>query len=125
MRSIGSINIYLKIIKKLQISPKPFYAIVQDDIYFEWTPELDKLFKEIKFSLSKYAKIAIPNTTNPFYIAVEASLIVLGAILFQPNAENKIQVISYLPYFNNSRSKPFFTYNRELCSTTFALSLSI
>ena len=47
---------------------------------FEWTAELDKLFIEIITSLSKDAELAIPNTTHPFYITLDASIIGLDAL---------------------------------------------
>ena len=91
LRFIGSMNFYSKFINNLHISLKPFYTLLHDDILFEWTPDLDKLFNQIKLFLSKDAEIAIPNT-HPFYITVDASLIGLGAVLFQPlpkqNANN-------------------------------------
>ena len=94
MRFIGSMNFYSKFINKLHISLKPFYILLHDDIPFEWTPDPDKLFNRIKLSLSKDAELAIPNTTHPFYISVDAFLIGLGAVLFQPNSKNKMQTIS-------------------------------
>ena len=48
MRFIGSIYFYSKFINKFHISPKPFYTLFQNDISFEWTAELHKLFDEIR-----------------------------------------------------------------------------
>ena len=64
---IGSMNFYSKFINKLHNSLKPFYTLLHDDILLEWTPDLDKLFNQIKLSLSKDAELALPNTTHPFY----------------------------------------------------------
>ena len=33
----------------------------------------------------------IPNTKHPFFIAVDATLVGLGAVLFQMNEENKMR----------------------------------
>ena len=122
MRFIGSMNFYSKFINKLHISLKPFYTLLHDDIPFEWTPDLDKLFNQIKLSLSKEAELAIPNTTHPFYITVDASLIGLGAVLFQPNSKNKMQIISYNSRILTTQEQKLSTYDRELCAITFALS---
>ena len=101
MRFLCSINFFSKFLNELHISHKPFSTLFHDNFSFEWTPELDKLFNETKLSLSKDAELAIPNTTHPFYNTVDASLIGLGAILFQPNTYIKMQVIPY-----NSRNLP-------------------
>ena len=105
-------------IHQLHIPLKSFYTLLHDNISFEWPPELDKLFNEINNSLSKNAELAIPNTTHPFYITVDASLIGLGAILFQPNTENKLQVISYNSHNLTTQEQKFSTYDR---AKTFAL----
>ena len=122
MRFIGSMNFYSKFINKLHISLTPFYTLLHDDILFEWTPDLDKLFNQIKLSLSKDAELAIPNTTHPFYITVDASLIGLDAVLFQPNSKNKMQIISYNSRILTTQEQKLSTYDRELCAITFALS---
>ena len=77
-------------IYNLHISLKPFYTLFHDDIPFKWTSEHDELFEKIKFSLKKDAELAIPNTSKPFYITVDASLVGAGAVLFQPSSNNKM-----------------------------------
>ena len=101
-------NFYSKFINKLHISLKPFYTLLYDDILFEWTPDLDKLFNQIKLSLSKDAELNIPNTTHPFYITVDASLVGLGAVLFQPNSKKIANNFLKFAYFNNPRTKTFY-----------------
>ena len=95
MRFIQSLISYSNFINKLHTYLKPVYTLLHDDVSFEWTPDLDKPFNQIKLCLSKDAELAIPNTTHAFYITVDASLIGLGAVLFQPNSNYKIQVIFY------------------------------
>ena len=113
---------YSKFINKIHNSSKPFYTLLHDDVSFEWTSNLDKHFNQIKLSLSKDAELAIPNTTHPFYITVDASLIGPGAVLFQPNSNNKMQVTSYNSRILTTQEQKLSTYDRELCAITFALS---
>ena len=40
-------------------------------------------------------ELTIPNTKHPFFITVDASLIGLGAVLFQLKEQNQMKVISY------------------------------
>ena len=122
MRFIGSMIFYSKIIDKLHISLNPFCTLLHDDVFFEWTSDLDKLLNQIKLSLSKDAELAIPNTTHPLYKTVYASLIGLGAVLFQPNSNNKMQVMSYNSRILTLQEQKLFLHDRELCAITFALS---
>ena len=80
MQFFTSINFYSKCKKKLHISLEHFITILHFDFLFEWTPELNKLFNEIETSLSKDAELSIPNTTDPFYLFVDATPIGLRAI---------------------------------------------
>ena len=99
MRFVGTLNFYSKYIENLHTIFQPLYTLLHDDVPFKMTPELYKLFNEIKNSLTKNTELAIPNTDFPFYILVDASLIGLGAVLFQPNKENKMQVLSITPEY--------------------------
>ena len=120
MRFIGSMNFYSKFIQNLHIPLKPFYTLLHDDVSFNWTPELNKLFESIKLSLKKDAELAIPNTSKPFNITVDASLIGLGVVLLQPNSNNKMQITSHNSRILNTQEQKFSTYDREFCAVTFA-----
>ena len=76
----------------------------------------------LKLPFQKNAKLAIPNTTHPFYVTVDASLIGLGTKLFQPNTDKKMQVIFYNSRTLTTQEQNFSTYDRQLCALTFALS---
>ena len=115
-------NFYSKFINKLHISLKPIYTLLHDDVSFEWTFDPDNLFNEIELSLSKGAELAIPNTTHPFYITVDASLIGLVAVLFQPSSNNTMQVLSYNSRILTTQEQKLSTYDKKLCAITFALS---
>ena len=121
MRFVGTLNFYSKYIENLHTNLQPLYTLLHDDVPFKWTPELDKLFNTIKQSLTKNTELAIPNTEYPFYITVDASLIGLGAVLFQPNTQNKMQVLSYNSRILSTQEQKLSTYDRELCAVLFAL----
>ena len=73
MQFLGSVNFYSKFIEKVHINLKPLYTILHDDINFQWTPELEKIFQDIKNSMTADTEITIPNTKHPFFITVDAS----------------------------------------------------
>ena len=83
---------------------------------------VDKVFIGIKISLSKDADPTIPKTSHPLYITVDASLISLGSILFQPNSNDKMQVISYNYSILSIREQTLSTFDRDPCAITFALT---
>ena len=88
MQFLGSVNFYSKFIEKLHINLKPLYTLLHDDVKFQWTPELEKLFQNVKNAMTADTELTIPNTTHPFFITVDASLVGLGAVLI-PNERRK------------------------------------
>ena len=83
MSFIGALNFYTKFIKKLHINLKPFYDLLHENTPWKWTDEHESLFQKLEKSLTSETELTIPNTKHPFFITVDASLIGLGAVLFQ------------------------------------------
>ena len=44
MQILGSVNFHSNSIEKLHINLKPLYTLLHDDVKFQWTPELEKIF---------------------------------------------------------------------------------
>ena len=72
-------------------------------------------------SLTSETELTIPNTKHPFCITVDASLIGLGAVLFQLNEENKMKVLSYISRLPNPREQKLSTFDREPLGIVHAL----
>ena len=92
MQFLGSVNIYSKFIEKLYINLKPLYTLIHDDVNFQWTPELEKIFQDVKNAMTAETELTIPNTKPPFFRTVDASLVGLGAVLFRMNEDSKMRV---------------------------------
>ena len=74
-------------------------------------------------SLTSETELTIANTKHPFFITVDASLIELGAVLFQLNEHNKMKVISYNSRILNPREQKLSTLDRELLGIVHALQI--
>ena len=120
---LRSVNFYSKFIEKVHIYPKPLYTLLHDDVKFQWTPELEKIFQDVKNAMTAETELTVPNTKHPFFIAVDASLVGLGAVLFQMNEENEMQVISYNSRILNTQEQKFSTLDRELLAIVYALQI--
>ena len=66
MQFLGSVNFYSKFIEKLHINLEPLYTLLHDDVEFQWTPELEKIFQDIKNTMTAETELIIPNTKRPF-----------------------------------------------------------
>ena len=114
MQLLGSVNFYSKFIEKLHINLKPLCTLLHDDVNFQWTPDLEKIFQDVRNKMTSETELTIPNTKHPFFITVDASLVGLGAVLFQMNEENKMRVISYNSRIFNTQEQKLSTLDREL-----------
>ena len=94
MSFIGALNFYTKFIEKLHINLKPFCDLLHENTPWSWTTEHETLFHKLKNALTSDTNFTIFNTKHPFFITVDASLIGLGAFLFQLN-ENFIMKLIY------------------------------
>ena len=123
MSFIGALSFYTKLIEKLHINLKPFFDLLHETTPWKWTDEHENLFQKLKMSLTSETKLTIPNTKHPFLITVDASLIGLGAALFQLNDQNKMKVISYNFRILNPQEQKLSTPDRELLGIVHALQI--
>ena len=68
-------------------------------------------------------ELTIPNTKHPFFITVDASLVGLGAVLFQMNETNKKKDISHNSSILNTQEQKLSTLDRELLAIVYALQI--
>ena len=68
-------------------------------------------------------ELTIPNTKNPFFFTVHASLIGSGAVLFQLNEQNKMKVISYNSRILNPQEQKLSTLDGELLGILHSLQI--
>ena len=123
MSFIGAFNFYTKFIEKLHINLKPFYDLLHENTRWKWTDEHESLFQKLKMSLTSETELTLPNTKHPFFITVDASLIGLGAVLFQLNEQNKMKVFSYSSRILNPQEQKLSTLDRELLGIVHALQI--
>ena len=123
MSFIGALNFYIIFIEKLRFNFKPFYDLLHENTPCKWTDEHERIFQTLKTSLTSETELTIPNTKHLIFITVDASLIGLGAVLFQLNEENKMKVLSYNSRLLNSQEQKRSTLDRELLGLVQALQI--
>ena len=74
-------------------------------------------------SLTFETELTIPNKKHAFFNTVDASLIGLGAVVFQLNEQNEMKVISYNSRILNPQEQNLSTLDRELLGIVHALQI--
>ena len=123
MQFLGSVNFFPKFVGKLHINLKSLYTLLHDDVKFQWTPELEKRFQDVRNAMTAETELTIPNTKHPFFMTVDASLVGLGAVLSQMNEENKMRLTSYTSRILNTQEQNLSTLDRELLAIVYALQI--
>ena len=85
----GALDFYTNFLEKLHLKLKPFYGLLHENTPWNWTEKHERLFQTLKSSLTSDTKLTIPNTKYTLFITVDASLIGLGAFLFQRKEDKK------------------------------------
>ncbi|GKT32222.1 Retrovirus-related Pol polyprotein from transposon 17.6, partial [Aduncisulcus paluster] len=97
-RVIGIFNYFKDVIPLLARLMAPISALTKKDIPFEWTPECQNAFKEIKSQLSKTIVLAPFNENETPILYSDASKVGIGGVLMQQEKktgkENPICFIS-------------------------------
>ena len=120
MRVLGCLGFYTMYIKNLHVDSKPFYDLIKTETTFQWTDEHEKLFREIKDSISEDTVLAIPDTRYPFHVHVDASSIGVGSILVQEFPTGK-RIVSFNSRVYTKDEQKMSTTARELCGVISAL----
>jgi transposase InsO family protein len=95
----------------------PPFQQLQKDKKFDWTPELEMAFNDLKKSIACSPKcLTIPNPNEKFTVSVDASDIGIGAVLSQPSG-----VIEYASRVLTTAERKYSTTEKECLAIVWAL----
>ena len=93
---LGFINFYRTFIPNLAEITRPLYELLQKDKKFEWTPERETTFQNLKKVITSNTVLRTPNDYFPFIVEVDTSGYAVGAALSQRNhLEKKPRPIAF------------------------------
>jgi hypothetical protein len=80
---LGLATYFRKFIRHFAQLAMPLHRLTRKDALWQWTPECQISFEEIKRALTEAPCLAFPDFTKPFEVHTDASLAGIGAVLYQ------------------------------------------
>ena len=75
---------------------------MKKDVKFEWTPERNQAFEELKKIITSEPVLIHPDLSKPFFIKADASLTGIGAILSQATEDGKLHPVKFFSHGLNA-----------------------
>ena len=89
-RYLGTNNFLAKYVYGMRPILQLFYNLLHKETDFKWTQEHQKIFEQMKKTITHKLELTMPDTTKPFYIITDASNTGIGAALLQQHPTESI-----------------------------------
>jgi hypothetical protein len=114
---LGLVGYDSKFIPRFSEIALPLFQMLQKDRKFDWTPELQSSFENLKSKVASSPKcLVLPKPNEAFCVSVDASDIGIGAVLSQPSG-----IIEYASRVLTSAEKNYSTTEKECLAIVWAL----
>ena len=110
---VGLASYYRRFIAKFAEICSPLHALTGKHARFEWTPECEQAFVQLKDALTAAPVLAMPTDEDSFVLDVDASDRCIGAVLSQKQGEEE-RVIAYASRVLSRTERNYCCTRREL-----------
>ncbi|GBG60631.1 hypothetical protein CBR_g8651 [Chara braunii] len=117
---LGMTGYYRPFVKNYSTIASPLTDLTRLDTPWEWTEECEASFKQLKYALTHYEVLKLPDPEKPFVVTTDASQYGIGAVLAQQEGP-KLKPIEYMSKKMPSKKLAASTYERELYALYRAL----
>ena len=100
---------------------RPFLDFIKQSNSWTWGPDQEKAFQNLQTVFTKQPVLAFPDTSKPFTLIMDASLMASGAILMQLNANGDMQPCGYLSQIFSLAEHNYNIFNWELLAVIHGL----
>ena len=94
-RFLGLSSYYRRFIPNFTKIAQPLHSLTCKDVSFNWSADHGRAFEELKERLVTAPVLAYPNFEIEFFMETDASVLGLGAVLSQLQADCKLHPVAY------------------------------
>ncbi|GBG70165.1 hypothetical protein CBR_g6296 [Chara braunii] len=110
---LGMTGYYHPFVKNYSTIASLLTDLTRLDTPWEWTEECEASFKKLKYALTHYEVLKLPNPDKPFVMTTDASQYGIGAVLAEQEGP-KLRPIEYMSKKMPSQKLAKSTYEKEL-----------
>ena len=103
-------------------SAAPLHQLLAKGIAFDWTPECQQAFEDLKEKLVSPPIFAFPDFDKSFVLETDASIQGLGAVLSQKQADGKLHPVAYASRSLASNEERYAITDLETLAVVWAIS---
>ena len=115
---VGLAGYYRRFIRGFSQIARPLTNLTKKDRPFVWTEQCEAAFQELKTLLTTGPVLVLPDSSQPYEVYTDASLMGLGCVLMQNG-----KVIAYASRQLRPHEVNYPTHDLELCAVVFALKI--
>ncbi|XP_057426016.1 uncharacterized protein LOC130719407 [Lotus japonicus] len=115
---LGLAGYYRRFIEGFSKIATPLTRLTRKDQPYQWTPECEKSFKELKEKLTTSPILVLPDPKKDFEVYCDASKMGLGCVLMQER-----KVMAYASRQLRPHEANYPTHDLELAAVVFALKI--
>jgi hypothetical protein len=117
----GLVNFCRDFLPGLSQISAPLTDLTKKNVKFNWTPECDTAFEEIKELVACSVELTVFDSKKPVTLQTDASDLGLGVVLLQPNEDGVMVPVSTASRKLNKHEVNYPTHEKELLAIVWAL----
>ena len=119
---LGMSNWFRRFIPQYSQIAAPLYELTRKETTFNWTPQCEASFVELKRLLSAAPVLRLPDPNRPFVLMTDASDKQIGAVLLQADVNTgDLHVIEYMSHTLNVHQCNYSTVEKECLALVWAI----
>ena len=121
MRFLGMAGYYRKFCNNFSTLSAPLTNLLKKSQKFLWSQDCQNAFDQLKAMLQNAPVLSAPDFDKPFKLAVDASDLGAGAVLFQADSNDIDHPVSYFSKKFNRHQRNYSTVEKECLALILAL----
>ena len=119
---LGTASFYRQFVKNFSAVAEPLSKLTRKNVKFQWGPEQEAAFLELKELLVSSKVMAAPRPNDPYILYTDASEYAVGAILVQEDDTGVERIIQYVSHALSASQKRYSTVEKEAFAIVFAIN---